>query len=378
MAKKYQLCSRCVLDTSVSDILFDANGVCNYCSSAFNRIQKELFVGAEHQGKLAELIEQIKREGKGKPYDCIIGLSGGVDSSYVAYLTKRKFGLRPLAVHLDNGWNSELSVKNIEQLITKLDIDLYTHVIDWNEFRSVQKAFLTSSIANCEIPTDHAIVALLYRMAAKHRTRFIITGGNIATESIMPDIWMEDAKDLKLLKIINKTYGGGKLKTLPTMSYMQLAWNILIRKIRYVGILNYLDFDKNKAINILEAELGWKRYEAKHFESIYTRFFQGYLLPTKYGIDKRRAHMASLIVSGQLSRDEALKLLLLPPLEPSQAVKDVEYVLSKLEITNDDFKNILAAPIKYGRDYSNTEKILARYSSLTNWVKNIATQRSVK
>jgi N-acetyl sugar amidotransferase len=378
MAKKYQLCSRCVMDTSVSDILFDANGVCNYCSSAFNRIQKELFVGAEHQGKLAELIEQIKREGKGKPYDCIIGLSGGVDSSYVAYLTKRKFGLRPLAVHLDNGWNSELSVKNIEQLITKLDIDLYTHVIDWNEFRSVQKAFLTSSIANCEIPTDHAIVALLYRMAAKHRTRFIITGGNIATESIMPDIWMEDAKDLKLLKIINKTYGGGKIKTLPTMSYMQLAWNILIRKIRYVGILNYLDFDKNKAISILETELGWKRYEAKHFESIYTRFFQGYLLPTKFGIDKRRAHLASLIVSGQLSRDEALKSLLLPPLEPSVAAKDVEYVLSKLEITNDDFKNILATPIKYGRDYSNTEKVLARYSSLTNWVKNIATQRSVK
>ncbi len=366
------------MDTSVSDILFDANGVCNYCSSAFNRIQKELFVGAEHQGKLAELIEQIKREGKGKPYDCIIGLSGGVDSSYVAYLTKRKFGLRPLAVHLDNGWNSELSVKNIEQLITKLDIDLYTHVIDWNEFRSVQKAFLTSSIANCEIPTDHAIVALLYRMAAKHRTRFIITGGNIATESIMPDIWMEDAKDLKLLKIINKTYGGGKIKTLPTMSYMQLAWNILIRKIRYVGILNYLDFDKNKAISILETELGWKRYEAKHFESIYTRFFQGYLLPTKFGIDKRRAHLASLIVSGQLSRDEALKSLLLPPLEPSVAAKDVEYVLSKLEITNDDFKNILATPIKYGRDYSNTEKVLARYSSLTNWVKNIATQRSVK
>ena len=251
-------------------------------------------------------MKQIKSSKKNNKYDCVIGVSGGVDSSYVAYILKKEFKLNPLAIHLDNGWNSELAVRNIENLLSKLEIDLYTHVIDWEEFRDLQISFLKSSVANSEIPTDHAIVALLYKIAEKENIKFILHGGNLATESIMPEAWMHDAKDLKFLNSIHKTFSSKSLKSYPKMSYLKLFWKIFIKRIKYIGILNYIAYDKNQAMEILEKNLGWKKYEEKHFESIYTKFFQGYLLPKKFGIDKRKAHYSSLIINGQMKRNEAI------------------------------------------------------------------------
>lgn len=373
--KPYQSCTFCVMDTSVPDIEFDADGVCNYCRAARARLAREHFVGAEHSNKLEALIAEIKRDGVGKPYDCIIGVSGGVDSSYTAYLVKRQYGLRPLAVHFDNGWNSELAVQNIERLLKELDIDLYTHVVDWDEFKDLQLAFLKASVANCEIPTDHAIVALLYQMAAKQGVRYIINGGNLATESIMPDIWMHDAKDLRFLKSIHRRFGSIPLKTLPKMGYMALAWNIFVRRIRYVGILNYIDFHKNEAIQFLEKELGWRKYEAKHFESIYTRFFQGYLLPRKFNMDKRRPHLSSLIVSGQMSREEALAELKAEPYEPRIAAEDTEYICQKFGLSVEEFDAIMRSPVKSSDAYPNTEHLLRTLAPAVRWIKSIATGR---
>lgn len=371
----YRICARCVMDTSVPGIRFDAQGVCNFCTDASVRLRRDLFVGPGNEGKLDRLLGDIRAAGAGRRYDCVIGVSGGVDSSYTAWLVKRKFGLRPLAVHLDNGWNSELAVQNIERLLKALDIDLYTHVIDWEEFRDLQLSFLRSSIANSEIPTDHGITALLYRMAAKEGVRYIISGGNLATEVVMPDSWMHDAKDLRLLKAIHRRFGTRPLRTFPMMSYRRLAWYILVRRIRYVGILNYVDYNKEHAIETLERELGWRRYAAKHFESIYTRFFQGYLLPRKFGMDKRRPHSSSLIVSGQMTREQALHELEGEPYDPQVAREDTAYIRKKFGLSEAEFAAIMSAPVKTSDDYPNTTRWLERLRPFVEKVKDLATER---
>jgi N-acetyl sugar amidotransferase len=371
----HRVCTRCVMDTSAPDIEFDPEGVCNYCRDAYARLRSELFSGDEHRERLDALIAEIKRDGAGKPYDCIIGVSGGVDSSYTAYLVK-KFGLRPLAVHFDNGWNSELAVENIERLLKKLDIDLHTHVVDWDEFKDLQLAFLKASVANSEIPTDHAITALMYGMAAKCRVKYIISGGNLATETVMPAAWMHDAKDLMFLKAIHRRHGTLPLRTFPTMSYTRLAWYTFVRRIRYVGILNYVDYRKEEAMRILEAELGWRRYQAKHFESIYTRFFQGYLLPEKFRMDKRRPHLSSLIVSGQMTREQALQELQGEPYDPKLAAEDIIYIRRKFGLSEEDFAAIMAAPVRESDRYPNSEALLRALAPLVRWARNVATARS--
>ena len=374
--KSARTCARCVMDTTVPSIEFDNVGFCNFCRSAVDRLERDLYVGPRHAGKLDALLVDIKRSGEGRKYDCLIGVSGGVDSSYTAWLVKRKFGLRPLAVHLDNGWNSELAVQNIERLLKALDIDLHTHVIDWEEFRDLQLSFLKSSIANSEIPTDHGITALLYREAAKHGIKFIINGGNLATEVVMPESWMYDAKDLRLLKSVHRRYGSKRLRTFQTMSYRRLAWYILARRIRFVGILNYVHYDKEEAAIILERELGWRRYAAKHFESIYTRFFQGYILPRKFGMDKRKPHYSSLIVSGQMSREDAVRLLDEAPYDPSLAQEDLLYVKKKFGLTDADFAKIMESPPQSADDYPNTNRLLRALAPWVVWIKDLATARN--
>ena len=373
----YRECSRCVMDTTVPDITFDLSGRCNYCRMAEERLNKELYSGPAHRGKLDALIDEIKRDGKGKPYDCIIGVSGGVDSSYTAYLVKQH-GLRPLAVHFDNGWNSELAVENIERLLKKLDIDLYTHVVDWEEFKDLQLAFLKASVANSEIPTDHGITAVMFRQAAKHNVKYIVTGGNLATETIMPSSWMHDAKDLLFIKSIHRRYGTRPLVTFPTMSYRRLAWYILVRRIRYVGILNYIDYNKQQAMDLLEKELRWRRYEDKHFESIYTRFFQGYLLPRKFNMDKRRPHLSSLIVSGQLTREEALQELQGHIYDPKVAAEDVTYIRRKFGLSEAEFDDIMSAPVRDTDSFANSERFLGLLAPAVRWAKDVATARGGK
>lgn len=360
------------MDTSVPDIAFDADGRCNFCTAALARLDRDLKIDEAARDRL---VEEIRQAGAGKPYDCIIGVSGGVDSSYTAYLVKRHYGLRPLAVHFDNGWNAELAVQNIERLLKALDIDLLTHVVDWEEFRDLQLSFLKASIANSEIPTDHAITALLYRMAARHGVRYIVTGGNLATEVIMPDSWMHDAKDLRLIRAVQRRFGTRRLRTFPMMSYRRLAWYVLVRRIRYVGILNYVRYDKEAAMATLERELGWRRYEAKHFESIYTRFFQGYLLPEKFAMDKRRPHLSSLIVSGQLSRPEALRELEKPPYNPKTAAEDVAYIRRKFGLSEAQFQAIMEAVPKSAEDYPNAQQWLRRMTPLVRWAQDVATGR---
>lgn len=371
----YQICNRCVMDTTVSDIQFDSSGICNYCKSAEERLSRELYVGQSQKDKLVELVDGVKKAGRNKQYDCVIGVSGGVDSSYVAYLIKYKLGLRPLAVHFDNGWNSELAVQNIELLLKKLDIDLYTHVADWEEFKDLQLAFLRASVANCEIPTDHAILALLYKMAAKHGVKYILHGGNIATESIMPSIWMHDYRDLRFLKAIQRKYGKKSMSTIPLMGYGGIAWYTFIRQIRYVGLLNYMDYNKEKAMKFLEDQFGWRKYEGKHFESIYTRFFQGYFLPQKFNMDKRRPHFSSLIISGQMSREQALKELTTPPYSSEKAQEDIQYICQKFQLSEAEFNEIMRIPAKSSDEFPNLQWLFQRFAPAASYVKRIATAR---
>ncbi|NTZ20256.1 N-acetyl sugar amidotransferase [Paenibacillus sp. JMULE4] len=340
------------MDTSDPDITFNNMGVCNHCIK-YDRLKillddKNIY----SESKLEQIIEKIKKDGKNKQYDCIIGVSGGVDSTYVAYKVK-EYGLRPLAVHLDNSWNSELAVSNIEKTLKKLNIDLYTHVLDWEEFKDLQLSFLKASVPDMEIPTDHAIVSLLYKMAAKEKTRYIIMGTNIATEAIMPSKWAAGHTDWMYIKSIHNQFGKSKLKDFPHYSMLDYAKYKLVYKQKEISLLNYINYNKAEAMEIIEEKLDWKNYGGKHFESIYTRFIQSYVLPVKFGIDKRKAHLSTLICSGQMTREEALKELEHDSYPLEKVNEDKQYVLKKFGLSESEFDQILNSPKKYYMDYPN-------------------------
>lgn len=361
MKKYYRICTRCIMDTSDPDIEFDESGICNHCRRYNEMMKKELHHDEQGQEKLKLMINDIKEKGKSKEYDCVIGVSGGVDSTYVAYLVKKRFGLMPLAVHVDNGWDTELSVKNIENLCKSLDIDLYTKVLDWEEFKDLQLSFLKSSISNCEIPTDHAIVATLLQVAAENGIRYILIGTNLETEGILPKGWGYDNRDWKLIEGIHKKFGKTKLKTYPHYTLVDLFKYFVINRIQVINILNYVKYNKKEAKHIIEQELGWKDYGGKHYESLYTRFFQGYILPKKFNIDKRRAHLSSLICSGQMTKKEALEEMKKDPYSSRELLEeDKEYVIKKLGLTEEEFEKIMSLPIKTFRDYPNNYFILSK------------------
>lgn len=362
------------MDTSVPDISFDKNGECNFCQNYKENISKDLFDNNVGQEKLEALVQKIKRKGEGKNYDCVIGISGGVDSTYVAYLAKVKYGLRPLAVHLDNGWNSELAVANVEQIVKRLDIDLYTHVLNWEDFKGLQLAFLKSSISNIEIPTDHAIWAVLIRMAAKEKIPYIIAGNNIVTESIMPDSWLYGSKDGRLITGINRKFGQSNIKGYPRLSLFNYIDFLLIRGIHWIPVLNYVHYDKNEAKKIITKELGWRDYGGKHYESIFTRFFHAYYLPTKFGYDLRRSYLSALVLSGQMTREDALSEMDTPPAPADQLQHDMEYVIKKLDISSEEFEQIMASPVKTFADYPNNN---ALWNYFDRFVR-IARQRIIR
>lgn len=367
-----QVCTRCVMDTSVPDIEFDGNGVCQYCRGYEQRHSTEMPSAGERAAALDRIVSRIKDEGRGKPYDCVVGISGGVDSSYLVVVAK-ELGLRPLAIHLDNGWNSELAVANIERLLNKLGIDLYTHVLDWNEFRDLQISFIRSGVANWEIPTDQAILALLYQIAGKQGVRFVISGSNLATEGIMPDAWMEDSRDTRLLRAIHRHFSGKRLKTYPVMSLPKAAWYTFGRGMRHVPLLNFVDYKKDDAVKTLVERYEWRQYGGKHYESIFTRFFQGYVLPTKYAMDKRRPHYSTLIMSGQMTRDEALQALEKSAYGDDEQLlrDDTAYVLKKLRLSRDEFAAIMAAPRRYWTDYPSLHWLFNDLAPVMRRVKNI-------
>ncbi len=348
MFKEYQICTRCVMDTSDPEIILDGLGVCNHCKNYDVTIKNHSISGEKGRLQFNRIAEQIKRDGIGKPYDCIIGVSGGVDSTFLAYIVK-KLGLRPLAVHLDNGWDSELAVKNIENVLNKLNIELYTFVIDWEEFKDLQLAFLKASTPDSEIPTDHAIFSLLYQLADKFKIKYVLPGFNGRTESHLPQSWSQGHYDWKYIKNVHKRFGKLPLLTFPHATFLELAWYRLTQ--RWISVLNYVDYVKKDAMMILEKELDWKYYGGKHYESIYTRFYQGYILPKKFGFDKRRTHLSSLICSGQISREEALEELKNETYPLELQKQDREYVIKKLGITEKDFEEIMGLPLKSYWDY---------------------------
>jgi N-acetyl sugar amidotransferase len=358
------ICTRCVMDTSDPEIVFDADGVCHHCRLYDETVKREIHTGEEGRRRLARIAENIKEEGKGREYDCIIGVSGGVDSTYVAYVVK-KLGLRPLAVHLDNGWDSELAVKNIENALKILGIDLYTHVIDWDEFKDLQLAFLRASTPDSEIPSDHAILALMHRMADRYRTRYVLPGFNTRTESHLPKEWSQGHSDWRYIKGIHKRFGRRSLKTFPHMDFFLYGRYLLTQ--RWIKVLNYVDYVKKDAVKTLEKELGWRSYGWKHYESIYTRFYQGYILPRKFGYDKRKMHLSSLVCSGEISRPEALEELKTEPYPADLQEEDRAYIIKKFGLTEKEFDDIMALPPKRYGDYPTNAIYFDNF--LFRWLK---------
>jgi N-acetyl sugar amidotransferase len=362
------------MDTTATEIVFDDNGVCNFCHHYDTHLVNEVFSNKGGEEKIDKLIAQIKKRGKNKQYDCLIGISGGVDSSYVAYLVKKKYGLRVFAVHLDNGWNSELAVANLEQILKRLDIDLYTYVLDWKEFRDIQISFLKSGISNIEIPTDHAIWALLIKTAAKMKIPYIIAGNNVVTESIMPDSWLYTSKDSKLIKAIHDKFGKVKMKTYPRLTTFDYIKYLLLRGIRWVPILNYIPYVKSDAKKLLIDELSWRDYGGKHYESIFTRFFHAYYLPNKFEYDLRKTYLAALICSGQITRDEALEELKNPPAKEEMLVNDKEYVMKKLGLSTEEFESIMNGSKNSFDEYPNSDKLWKNFSKIIKIARSYITR----
>lgn len=362
--KEYRQCSLSVMDNIADpDITFDENGICNYYYE-FKRAEKEtVYKGSEGEIMLNEIADKIKIAGKENQYDCIMGLSGGVDSTYVALLAKQ-LGLRPLAVHFDNGWNSELAVMNIENIISKLGFDLFTYVINWKEFRDLQIAYLKASVVDIEVITDHAIFATLYKLAGEKNIQYILNGTNVQTENTLPPSWIFSKGDHINIKSIHKVFGKTTLVTFPFMDMKVKRYYQGIKGIQSFSILNYADYNKQIVKNLIQKELGWRDYGGKHYESIWTRFYQGYILPAKFKIDKRKAHLSDLIFSCQLTKEEAVKELEKPIYDPEQFKTDYDFVLKKLGLTDKEFQNILALPPRSHYDFDYEMPVDKRYPIL--------------
>jgi N-acetyl sugar amidotransferase len=356
------------MDTSDPDIEFDLNGHCNHCQNYFTRIKEEIVTGDQGADELSRIVDSIKRSGKDKDYDCVVGVSGGVDSSMVAWKVK-ELGLRPLAIHFDNGWNSELAVANIKTLLDTLGIDLSTYVVDWEEFRDLQLSFMRASVANLEIPTDHAITSLSFQLAAKHGIKHIIVGSNIRSEGFVPFSWGYYHQDLRHIRAIHRKFGKVPLRSTPCMSISKWVWNVFVRRIKWFPILNYLDYDKAQAEKQLKEKMGWRPYGGKHYESIYTRFFQGYYLPTKFGYDKRRAHLSCLVLGGEITREKALLEIKRDPYADNDLNQDMDFFLKKMKLSKEEFDKILTAPNKTYKNYPSNDLLFRRMSFLRNFLK---------
>ena len=344
--RPYQQCTMSVMDTIADpNISFDEHGICNYYYEYKKAENEQVFKGNAGKQKLDEAVRKIKEAGKGKEYDCILGLSGGADSSYLAYLAKQH-GLRPLVVHFDYGWNLELAVQNIENIIKQLDFNLYTIVMDWEEMKSLQRSYYRSSVLDLDVPADHMIFGALYQTADKFGIKYILSGKNIVTEAVLPGAWNYNKFDLANLKDIHRKYENGSLKKLPALGVWQFGKYTAIKRIQTIELLNYVEYNKMEVKHLLSKELKWRDYGGKHYENIFTRFYQGYLLPVKFGIDKRKAHLSNLVFSGQMTREEALQELRQPPYDPSLVLNDLEYISKKLGFSREEFVDIINQPNK--------------------------------
>lgn len=375
--REYQICSNCVMDTSDSQIVFDENGVCDHCNSFKKDVLPNWHPDEQGKAIFRQMVEKIKREGKGKPFDSIIGMSGGLDSSYLLHLAVSEFGLRPLVFHVDGGWNTDIAVNNIQMLVDKLGLDLYTEVINWEEMRDFQLAFFKAGVPHLDIPQDHAFIATLYHFANKHKIKYILNGGNYATECVRnPLEWLYYGTDMAQLRDIQRRFCTHPLKTYPFSSI--LFHKIYLRYIKGVQVvkpLNWLPYTKEHAIKLLSEKYGWRPYPQKHFESRFTRFFEGYWLPTRFGYDTRRVQYSSLILTGQMARGDALGKLAQPAYNTETIEEDFEYIATKLGISVDELRHYHSMPKKTFRDYNNLERLFDLGSKM---LKLLGVEKAVK
>ena len=352
--RPYQQCALSVMDTIADpDITFDENGVCNYYKDYKVAEEEHVLTGDEGQAKLHQVVKKIKQAKGRKKYDCILGLSGGVDSTYLCLLAKEQ-GLNPLVVHCDNGWNSELAQHNIEQTIKICGFDLFTYVINWNEFKAMQLAYLKASVVDIEVLTDHAFMAVLHEQARKWKLKYVLAGMNVVTEQVLPHHWIYNKSDVVNIKDIVNQYGSikaKKLKTYPFLSYLTKRYCDKILKLEVISPLNWVEYNYDEVKKRIISELNWRDYGGKHYESIWTRFYQGYILPRKFHIDKRKAHFSNLIFSGQMTKQEAIEQLKQPIL-PEQLLKDdLDFVLKKLGLSEEQFEKIMKKERKSHSDF---------------------------
>jgi len=359
MEVDFKICSNCVMDTSDSKINFDEKGVCDHCNTYYKDILPKWHTDEKGDKALKDIVERIKKEGEGKDFDCLMGMSGGIDSSYLLYIMVEKYALRPLVFHVDAGWNSQIAVNNIERLVDGLGLDLYTEVINWEEIKDLQLAFFKSGVSHIDTPQDHSFFATMYKFASKHNIKHILTGGNYSTECVRnPLEWMYYQSDSIQLKDIYKKYGTGKLKDYPVTN---ILWHKVFlpyfKKIKLIRPLDFFPYNKDEAMKTLVDEFGYQEYPQKHFESRFTRFYESYWLPKKFGFDTRKVQYSSLILTNQMTREDALEKLKHPAYDPKTIKQDFEYIATKLGISVEELQSYMDAPNKTYKDYKSQENI---------------------
>lgn len=375
--REYTICSNCVMDTSDSAIVFDEHGVCDHCRDFENHVRPNWHDDERGENELQRMIEAIRTSGKNKEFDCILGLSGGLDSSYMLHVLVKKFSLRPLLFHVDAGWNTDTSRYNIKAMVEKLGLALHTQVINWEDMQDFQLAFFKSGLPMLDVPQDHAFVATLYKFADKHNIKYIINGGNISTECVRnPLEWFYYGTDMWLINDIRRKFCTRPLADYPFSSvFFHKIYLRYIRGVQVIKPLNYFPYTKKDAIDTLANEYGWRNYPQKHFESQLTKFIEGYWLPTRFGYDTRKVQYSSLILTGQMSRAEALRLLKTPAYDPETIEEEFAAIAEKLEISVDELRSYHEMPLKSYKDYKNQEAI---FNFGAKVLKTLGVERSIK
>lgn len=366
----YQMCTRCVMDTSDENIKFDINGVCDHCHDFDQYVKPNWKTDEQGRNELEKIIAKIKKSSRNNDFDCLLGISGGVDSSYMLHLAVNEFGLKPLVFHVDGGWNSELAVHNINVMIDILGLDLYTEVINWEEMKDFQLAFFKSGVPHIDIPQDHAFIATLYNFADRYKIKYILNGGNLSTECVQyPMQYYYYGTDMRQIADIRKKFGKSRMETYPFSSvFRHKLYLKYLRGVNVVKPLNYMPYIKEDALALLEREYGWKPYPQKHFESRFTKFFESYWLPERFGFDPRRVQFSSLILTGQMTRDEAIEQLKIQAYNTETIQDEFNYIATKLGISAKELQEYFAMPKKFYWNYQNQQDVFRTGAKILRWI----------